>query len=80
MAFTTWAAYLAQLKNIVADASARGFLTLNQYGAVGPDGVPASYRNLDELKRWVNWVEQKVTEEAAATDGRGRRLFLGGCR
>ncbi len=78
MAFTTWAGYLAQLKNILADASAAGFLTLNQFGAVGPDGVPATYRNLDELRRWIAFVEDKATAEAASTDGRGRRLFMGG--
>lgn len=77
MAFTTWADYLTQLKDILSDASARGFLTLNQFGAMGPDGVPATYRNLDELKRWINFVEQRVTAEAASTTKRGRILYMG---
>lgn len=80
MTFTTWASYLDQLKNILADATAKGFITLNQFGAIGPDGVPATYRNLDELKRWINFVESKVVSEAAATDGRGRRLFCAAVR
>lgn len=77
MAFTTWAAYLAQLKDILADATARGFLTLNQFGAVGPDGVPATYRDLDQLRRWISYVEGKVEVETTATTGRGRRIFFG---
>lgn len=75
MAFTTWAAYLADLKNILSDATSRGFLTLDQFGSVGPDGVPATYRSLDELKRWINFVEAKVVAESASTSGRGRILF-----
>lgn len=78
MAFTTWAAYLAQLKDILASASAAGFLTLNQFGAVGPDGVPATYRNLDELRRWIAFVEDKATQEEATAGGKKRALFLGG--
>ncbi|MCH9834660.1 hypothetical protein K0U83_03315 [bacterium] len=80
MAFTTWAAYLTQLKDILSDASARGFLTLDQFGSVGPDGVPATYRSLDELKRWINFVEAKVVAENASTSGRGRVLFCAGVR
>lgn len=76
MAFTTWADYLATLKNLLNEATAKGFLTLNQFGAIGPDGVPATYRNLDELRKYINWVESKVVAENAPTDGRGRKLFM----
>lgn len=80
MAFTTWAAYLAELKDVLSAATSRGFLTLDQYGSIGPDGVPATHRDLDQLKRWINFVEAKVVAENASTSGRGRALFCAGVR
>ena len=78
MVFTTWAAYLAELKNVLANATAAGFVTLNQFGAVGPDGVPATFRSLDDVRRWIQYVEGKVAAENVAATGRGRILFCGG--
>jgi len=75
MAFTTWADYLVTIKNILAEATAKGFLTLDQFGAIGPDGVPSTYRSLDELRKYVNWVEAKAQAESAP-----RKLFLSAVR
>lgn len=74
--FTTWAAYSTQLKNILVQVET-GFITLSSVQPMGPDGVAKGFRSLDELRRYIDWVDGKAVIEAGATDGRGRRLFLG---
>lgn len=77
MAFTTWAAYLTQLKNLLVQVET-GFVTLSSVQPMGPDGVAKGFRSLDELRRYIDWVDNKAVVEAGATDKRGRRLFLAG--
>lgn len=80
MAFTTWAAYKTQVLDSIVAGVSSGSIMLQSVQPLGPDGVARTFRNLLELERHVDWVNGKVVEEAAATDGRGRRLFLGGVR
>lgn len=80
MAFTTWAAYKTQVLDSIVAGVSSGSIMLQSVQPLGPDGVARTFRNLLELERHVDWVGGKVVEEAAATDGRGRRLFLGGVR
>jgi hypothetical protein len=75
--FTTWAAYSAQLRNLLVQVET-GFLTLSSVQPMGPDGVAKGFRSLDELRRYIDWVDNKVVIEAGATDKRGRRIFCGG--
>ena len=78
MAFSTWAAYKTQVLDALVEGINAGTLTLQSVAPVGPDGIARTFRNLLELERHIDWVEAKVVQEAAATDNRGRRLFLGG--
>lgn len=77
MAFTTWAAYKTQVLDAIVAGVSAGDITLQSIAPVGPDGISRTFRNLLELERHVDWVQNKVVAEAASTDGRGRRLFLG---
>lgn len=77
MAFTTWAAYKTSVLDAIVAGVAAGQVTLQSVQPMGPDGVARTFRNLLELERHVDWVNGKVVQETAATDGRGRRLFLG---
>lgn len=79
MAFTTWAAYYTQVMNLLVNVES-GFLALSNVTPMGPDGVAKTFRNLDELRRYVDWVKSNKVAEDGATDGRGRRLFLGAVR
>lgn len=76
MAFTTWAAYHTKLLDIL-DQVESGFVSLSSVSPMGPDGVARQFRSLDELRRYLDWVGNNKVAEAAATDGRGRRLFCG---
>ena len=76
MAFTTWAAYKTQVLDKIVDGIKSGSIMLQSVSPMGPDGVAHTFRNLLELERHVDWVNAKVVEETASTDGRGRRLFL----
>lgn len=78
MAFSTWAAYKTLVLDQLVAGVVSGSIMLQSVQPVGPDGVARTFRNLLELERHVDWVQGKVVAEAAATDGRGRRLFLGG--
>lgn len=78
MPFSTWAAYKTLVLDQLVAGVASGSIMLQSVQPVGPDGVARTFRNLLELERHVDWVQGKVVAEAAATDGRGRRLFLGG--
>lgn len=80
MAFTTWAAYKTQILDSIVDGVQSGSIMLQSVQPVGPDGVARTFRNLLELERHVDWVAAKVVAESAASDGRGRRLFLGAVR
>lgn len=80
MAFTTWAAYKTQILDSIVDGVQSGSIMLQSVQPVGPDGVARTFRNLLELERHVDWVAAKVVAENAASDGRGRRLFLGAVR
>lgn len=78
MAFTTWASYKTLVLDAIVAGVSSGSIMLQSVAPVGPDGIARTFRNLLELERHVDWVEAKVVTEAAAADGRGRRLFLGG--
>ena len=80
MAFTTWAAYKTQVLDSIVAGVSSGSIMLQSVQPLGPDGVARTFRNLLELERHVDWVNGKVVEEAAASDGRGRRLFCGAVR
>lgn len=80
MAFTTWADYKTTVLDAIVAGVQSGSIMLQSVQPLGPDGVARTFRNLLELERHVDWVNGKVVAEAASTDGRGRRLFLGGCR
>lgn len=80
MAFTNWSAYKTQVLDSIVAGVSSGSIMLQSVQPLGPDGVARTFRNLLELERHVDWVNGKVVEEAAATDGRGRRLFLGSVR
>ncbi len=77
MAFTTWAAYKVQVLDAIVDSINSGSVVLEDIGTVGPDGVPRKFRSFEEWRTWINFVEGKVAQEAAATTGRGRILFMG---
>lgn len=77
MAFTTWADHLDEIKTVIANAVKAGGFLLSSVSTVGPDGVPHTFRTLDEIRRYMGWVETKVEAEEAATSGRGRRIFSG---
>jgi hypothetical protein len=76
MAFTTWAAYKTTVLDSIVAGVASGSIMLQSVAPMGPDGVSRTFRNLLELERHVDWVQGKVVQENAATDGRGRRLFM----
>lgn len=76
MAFTSWAAYKTQVLDSIVAGVASGSIMLQSVQPLGPDGVARTFRNLLELERHVDWVNGKVVAESAASDGRGRRLFL----
>ena len=80
MAFTTWTAYKKTVLDGIVDGVASGSILLQSVQPMGPDGVARTFRNLLELERHVDWVANKVSQEAAASDGRGRILFLGAVR
>lgn len=80
MAFTSWAAYKAQVLDSIVAGVASGSIMLQSVQPLGPDGVARTFRNLLELERHVDWVNGKVVTENAASDGRGRRLFLSAIR
>lgn len=77
MAFTTWAAHLTDIKDVLANAVSAGGFLLSSVSAIGPDGVPHTFRTLDEIRRYIGYVEAKVEQEEAATSGRGRRIYSG---
>lgn len=79
MAFTTWSTYYTQVLDLLVQVES-GFLALSNVTPMGPDGVAKTFRNLDELRRYVDWVKANKVAEDGATDGRGRRLFLGAVR
>lgn len=80
MDFTSWAAYKVQVLDSIVAGVASGSILLQSVQPLGPDGVARTFRNLLELERHVDWVNSKVVAENAASDGRGRRLFLGAVR
>jgi len=80
MAFTTWAAYKTTVLDSIVAGVASGSIMLQSVAPMGPDGVSRTFRNLLELERHVDWVTNKVAQEAAASDGRGRILFMGAVR
>jgi hypothetical protein len=80
MAFTTWAAYKTTVLDSIVAGVASGSIMLQSVAPMGPDGVSRTFRNLLELERHVDWVTNKVATEAAASDGRGRILFMGAVR
>ena len=80
MAFSTWADYKTQVLDALVDGINAGTLTLQSVQPIGPDGVARTFRNLLELERHIDWVTNKVAQEAAASDGRGRILFCGAVR
>lgn len=77
MAFTTWTAYKTLVLDSIVSGVASGSILLQSVQPLGPDGVARTFRNLLELERHVDWVTNKVAQEAAAADGRGRILFMG---
>jgi hypothetical protein len=80
MAFTTWAAYKTTVLDSIVAGVASGSIMLQSVSPMGPDGIARTFRNLLELERHVDWVTNKVAQEAAASDGRGRILFMGAVR
>lgn len=80
MVFTTWSAYKTQILDSIVAGVASGSILLQSVQPLGPDGVARTFRNLLELERHVDWVNGKVAQEAASTDGRGRILFMGAVR
>lgn len=76
MAFTTWAAYYVKVKDALDAGLDTGSFVMQSM--TDPQGVTRTWRNLLELERHVNFARGQMVEEAAAADGRGRRLFLGG--
>ena len=80
MAFTTWTAYKQTVLDGIVDGVASGSILLQSVQPMGPDGVARTFRNLLELERHVDWVANKVAQETAASDGRGRILFCGAVR
>ena len=58
MAFTTWAAYYTKILNIL-DQVEGGFISLSSVTPMGPDGVARTFRSLDELRRYLDWVRGK---------------------
>lgn len=80
MAFTTWTAYKTLVLNGIVDGVASGSILLQSVQPMGPDGVARTFRNLLELERHVDWVTNKVAQETAASDGRGRILFCAAVR
>lgn len=76
MAFTTWAAYYTKVKDALETGLDAGSFVL--LSVTDPQGMSRTFRNHLELERHVDWARNKAVEEAAATDNRGRRLFLGG--
>lgn len=77
--FTTWAAYKTEVLNALANVKG-GQILLSSVSPMGPDGTAHTFRSLAELEKHVDWVGAKVTEENAATTGRGRILYMGGVR
>lgn len=78
MAFTTWAAYYVKVKDALeAGLDAGSFVLLS---VTDPQGTSRTFRNHLELERHVDWVKNKVAQEDAAADGRGRILFMGAVR
>lgn len=78
--FSTWAAYKTQVLDAIVSGVNAGTIALQSVSPVGPDGVAQTFRNLLELERHVDWVNNMVAIENASTDGRGRRLFLAAVR
>lgn len=76
MAFTTWADYYIKVQGALDAGIAAGSFTLRSVS--DPQGHAHEFANKLELERHVDWARGKMVEEAAAADGRGRRLFLGG--
>ena len=80
MAFTTWTAYKTTVLDSIVAGVSTGSILLQSVQPLGPDGVARTFRNLLELERHVDWVANKVAQETAATDGRGRILFCAAVR
>lgn len=76
MAFTTWADYYVKVKDALNSGIDAGSFVIQSI--TDPQGTSRTFRNLLELERHLNWARSQMVEEAAAADGRGRRLFLGG--
>ena len=77
MAFTTWADHQTAIRNVLANAVEAGGFLLSSVSSIGPDGIPRTFRTLDEIRRYLAWVDTMVEGEQAATTGRSRRLFCG---
>lgn len=75
MAFTSWAAYKAQVLDSIVAGVASGSIMLQSVQPLGPDGVARTFRNLLELERHVDWVTQQANREAGK-----RNLFCGAVR
>lgn len=78
--FTTWAAYKTQVLDAIVSGVNAGTIALQSESPIGPDGVARTFRNLLELERHVDWVNQKVQSENAIAEPRRRILFLAGVR
>lgn len=78
--FTTWAAYKTQVLDAIVSGVNAGTIVLQSESPIGPDGVTRTFRNLLELERHVDWVNQKVQSESAIAEPRRRILFLAGVR
>lgn len=77
MAFSTWVAHRDAIRNVLANAVEAGGFLLQSVQSIGPDGIPRTFRSLDEIRRYLSWVDTKVAAEEAGTTGRGRILFCG---
>lgn len=77
MAFTTWSDHRDAIRNVLANAVEAGGFLLQSVQSIGPDGIPRTFRTLDEIRRYLSWVDTQVEAEDAATTGRGRRLYFG---
>ena len=77
MAFTTWADHQTAIRNVLANAVAAGGFLLSSVSSIGPDGIPRTFRTLDEIRRYLAWVDTMVEAENASATGRGRRVFFG---